>query len=66
MVVSDIHAGSFFALADLDDEAVPRGGPGKQTREALFDIWRESAKGKWGEPDERSCYADEEPRRFGG
>jgi hypothetical protein len=51
VIVSDIHDGSLFAVADLDDDAVPRGGPGKQTREALFERWRDAAKGKWGEPD---------------
>jgi hypothetical protein len=40
-----------FALADMEDDEVPRGGPGKQTREVLFDIWREAARGEYGEPD---------------
>jgi hypothetical protein len=51
VILSDIHTGSQFAVADLDDGIVPRGGPGKQTREALFDIWREAAVGPCGEPD---------------
>lgn len=52
VIISDTHVGGLFALADLDDPAVPRGGQGKATREALFEIYRDAAtKGPYSEPD---------------
>jgi hypothetical protein len=51
VILGDMHTGSRVAVANLGDENVPRGGAGKDTREALYEIWKESVCGKWGEPD---------------